>query len=131
MKFKIRNRLLGIRAIFLLLDTLVLEKWYHKIDWLSIRSVEPVAPYDFGHQALCETDFPREKTDENDRILGQATVEAIMQCVNEQAAGFLITGAAHRVEPAFANYHLILARIKKALDPKNKSHPCTGLYDTT
>jgi hypothetical protein len=87
-----------------------------------------VAPYDFCHNALCETDFPREKTDEDDKILGKATVEVIMQCVQAKATGFLVTGAAHRSGPAFANYHLILASIKKALDPQNIGNP-TRLID--
>ena len=60
--------------------------------------------------------------------MGQATVEAIIQCVKGQAAGFIITGAAHRIGPAFANYHLILARIKRALDPENIANP-TRLID--
>jgi len=82
-----------------------------------------VAPYDFCHGALSETDFPREKTDENDLILGKATVEVIMQCVKVKATGFLATGAAHKAGPVFANYHLILAKIKKALDPQNVGNP--------
>jgi len=87
-----------------------------------------VAPYDFCHNGLCETDFPREKTDENDLILGKATVEVIMQCVKEKATGFLVTGAAHRAGPFFANFHVILAKIKKALDPQNIGNP-TRLID--
>jgi glycolate oxidase len=83
-----------------------------------------VAVYDLGHHALCETDFPREKTDDNDRILGQATIEAIMQCVNEQVVSALVSNAlANRTGPAFANFHLMLAKIKKALDPNNIANP--------
>ncbi len=79
-----------------------------------------IAPYDFAHYALSETDFPREKTDENDKILGQATVEALMQCLKGQIASALVNNvAANRTGPNFANFHLILSSIKKGLDPNN------------
>jgi len=83
-----------------------------------------VAPYDFAHYALAETDSPREKTDENDRMVGRATVEAIMQCVSEGAPSALVNAlSAHRTGLAFASFHLILARIKQALDPNNVANP--------
>ena len=83
-----------------------------------------IAPYDFAHYALTETDFPREKTDENDRILGQAMVESSIRCVKEQVASGLVSGAPANVTgPAFANFHLILAKIKSTLDPNNVANP--------
>jgi FAD/FMN-containing dehydrogenase len=80
-----------------------------------------VAVYDLAHYALTETDFPREKTDENDRILAQAQVEAAIRRVNEGRVH--PGGSAHRFGPAFANFHLILAKIKEALDPSNVANP--------
>ena len=65
-----------------------------------------IAPGDFVHHALAETDFAREKTDENDSILGQALVEMRKQ---------RIIGS-----PAHA---LILAKLKKALDSNNVANP--------
>jgi len=80
-----------------------------------------VAVYDLAHHALAETDFPREKTDENDRILAQALGEASIQRINNDR---LNPGApANRFGPIFTNYHLILAKIKKALDPNNVANP--------
>jgi len=83
-----------------------------------------VAPYDFSHQALTETDFPREKTDENDMKLGQALVEVVTGCVNESALSVLVNlGPGQVVWPAFPSYPMILGKIKKALDPSNVANP--------
>jgi len=82
-----------------------------------------VAPYDLGHYALAETDFPREKTDENDGTLAKTIAETGMECVKGQIVNGLTVAAAHRFGPAFANFHLILARIKKSLDPSNVANP--------
>lgn len=80
-----------------------------------------VAVYDLAHSALTETDFPREKTDENDLILMKAMVEATMQRI--KAGRIQPGGQANRIGPAFANFHLILAKIKKGLDPYNVANP--------
>jgi len=88
-----------------------------------------VAPYDFAHHALAETDFPREKTDENDLKLLQALVEAATLCINSQVLGGLTSvGPGSIIWPAFPNYRLILPRIKQALDPYNVANP-TRLID--
>ncbi len=43
-----------------------------------------------------------------------------MQRINEHR---ITGGPAHRFGPVFANFHLILAKIKKALDPNNVANP--------
>ena len=68
-----------------------------------------VAPFDFSHFALSETDYPREKTDENDLVHGQGMM-VMYRPVNERG-------------PAFANLTQIVARVKKALDPNNVANP--------
>ena len=83
-----------------------------------------VAPYDLAHYALAETDFPREKTDENDLKLGQALVEATVKCVNQPAVGALANlGPGRVIWPAFPAYRLVLVKIKKGLDPNNVANP--------
>jgi len=83
-----------------------------------------VAAYDFSHHALSETDFPREKTDENDLKLGQALVEATTRCIKEQVlSGLTSVGPGRVIWPAFPNYRLILPKVKKALDPNNVANP--------
>jgi hypothetical protein len=90
-----------------------------------------VAPYDFAHSALSETDFPREKTDENDRQLIQALVEAAKRCVSEQVvSGLTSVGPGSVIWSAFPHYHLILPKIKRSLDPNNVANP-TRLIDVT
>ena len=79
-----------------------------------------VAAFDLAHYALAETDFAREKTDENDQILAQASVEGAMRRLN---AHRVTGGPADAIGPFCANFHLILAKIKKALDPNNVGNP--------
>ena len=85
--------------------------------------------YDLGHFATAEADLPREKTDDSDLVLGQALAEAITRGAEDQTIGF-VSGfwRAHQVGPSFANFHLILSKIKKALDPHNVANP-TRLID--
>jgi glycolate oxidase len=88
-----------------------------------------VASYDFSRFALAEVDVPREKTDENDRVWGQALGEVVTRRINEQATDVFTTStSAHKTGPVFANFHLMLAKIKKALDPNNVANP-TRLID--
>ncbi len=68
-----------------------------------------VAPFDFGHFALTETDYPREKTDEKDLVHGQG-IMIMYKPVNERG-------------PAFATLTQVFARVKKALDPNNIANP--------
>jgi hypothetical protein len=70
-------------------------------DWISL--------FDLGHFALAETDFPREKTDENDLIHGMG-LHLMYRPVNERG-------------PEFASNAALLSRLKKALDPGNIANP--------
>jgi len=83
-----------------------------------------IAPYDLGHCALAEVDFAHEKTDEICRTVLAAAADTISREMKNQIAGFSSCVApADRTGPAFANPHLILAKIKKALDPNNVANP--------
>jgi hypothetical protein len=121
----------GYSAINLIVDSLDDTERSFPPSWEILDKYTPpfldsdhpawIAPYDLGHYALAEVDFPREKTDENDQILAQASVEAAMQRVG--AGRVHAGGPANRFGPVFANFHLILAKIKKALDPNNVANP--------
>ena len=85
--------------------------------------------YDFGHFATAEVDFPREKTDESDLVFGKALTEAIAQGARDQTVSY-VSGLwrTHDIGRAFGNFHLILADIKRRLDPNNVANP-TRLID--
>ena len=53
--------------------------------------------------------------------MAQSSGEAATQRVNN--GGIVYGGPANRVGPAFANYHLILGKVKEALDPSNVANP--------
>jgi len=88
-----------------------------------------VAPYDFGHAALLENEYNHEKTDEACKAVLDNSTEAIAQDVKEQLIDFQnCTAPANRTGSSFADFHLIVAKIKKALDPNNIANP-TRLID--
>jgi len=68
-----------------------------------------VAPFDFSHFALSETDYPREKTDELDLTHGRGML-VMYKPVNERG-------------PAFSTLTRIFAGIKRTLDPNNIANP--------
>jgi hypothetical protein len=84
-----------------------------------------VTPYDLGHYALAEVDFPRQKTDEDDLnaarpLLVDSIKKNVQQGITPHGLGatpYNLNGA------AFANIHLIVAEIKRALDPNNIANP--------
>ena len=84
-----------------------------------------VTPYDLGHYALAEVDFPRQKTDEDDLNAARPLlVDSIKKNMQQgitthglSATPYNFTGA------AFANVHLIVAKIKRSLDPNNIANP--------
>jgi hypothetical protein len=84
-----------------------------------------VAPYDFGHFALAEMDVPREKLDDSDLIaVGGILQDIILKSVETQVPAFLLTTSSYdRTGAPFANIHLLVAKIKKALDPNNVANP--------
>ena len=83
-----------------------------------------VLSIDFGHQALSEVDFNIEKTQENMILAGNMFRE---MCMREAMEGWFSQpmGQAPQnlVGPFFYNFHRILAKIKKALDPNYVSNP--------
>jgi len=83
-----------------------------------------VDSYDFGHFACASTDFLHEKTDEACQAMVAMAREITTQDMNDQIIEF--TGSlspADRIGAAFANFHLILAKIKEVLDPNNVANP--------
>lgn len=86
-----------------------------------------IAPYEFCHFAIGETDFPYEKTPEDSK----ATVDSIMDMIKtdlshqeEGGTGIALGGPYHALAgPVFNDYHELLAGIKKAIDPNNISNP--------
>jgi len=84
-----------------------------------------VAPQDFGHFAMAEMDVPREKIDESDLIaVGGILRDVITESMENKIISFLSVGSEyHRIGSAFANIHLLVAKIKKALDPNNVANP--------
>jgi hypothetical protein len=80
--------------------------------------------YDFCHFASAEIDFPHEKTEEICQAVLNSAAETIAQDMEEQVIEFTTcVTPANRTGLAYANLHLILSRIKKALDPHNVANP--------
>jgi hypothetical protein len=92
-----------------------------------LDSVHPawVSSYDFGHHALAEMDVPREKQDDADLIaVGGILKDAIALSAKTKVPAFLITTSSYdRIGTVFANIHLLVARMKRALDPNNLANP--------
>jgi hypothetical protein len=100
----------------------ILDKYTPPI--LDCDHADWVAPYDFGHFALAEIDFPHEKTDEVCRAVVVSAADSIAQYMKDQITEFSSCIApANRTGAAFANFHLMLAMIKKGLDPNNIANP--------
>jgi glycolate oxidase len=94
---------------------------YDHCDWLLV--------YDFCHFASAEIDFPHEKTEEVCQAVLNSAAETIAQEMKEQVVEFTIcVTPANRTGPAYTNFHLMLAKIKKTLDPNNVANP-TRLID--
>ena len=77
-----------------------------------------------GHSAIAEVDFPHEKTEEACRAVVKSASDQIAREMADSTVQYTSGIApANRIGPAYANYHLILYKIKKALDPKNVGNP--------
>jgi hypothetical protein len=93
---------------------------YDHSDW--------VAPHDFSHAFLYEVDFPHEKTAEVGSVVAKAGGEVLRAGMKEQNLSGATGALLNAVGPTFANVHLIMAKIKKSLDPNNVANP-TRLID--
>jgi len=84
-----------------------------------------IVPYDFSHYALAEVDFPREKDDELDLVgVARLLQDAVAKNVATKVPDYLVSTTPLNVTgAAFANIHLLVAKIKKALDPNNIANP--------
>jgi len=83
-----------------------------------------ILPFDFCHQALGEVDYTFEKTEEFCEIVQRSMAEIIREDRKNKIIS-LASGMASlsMIGPDFANIHLIVAKIKKALDPNNVANP--------
>ncbi|MFC2003001.1 hypothetical protein ACFLV4_03540, partial [Chloroflexota bacterium] len=88
-----------------------------------------ILPFDFCHQALSESDYTFEKTEDVCEVVQQSFIELIRNNRQEGVIS-LSSGMAtlNVTERDFANVHLIMYRIKDALDPNNVANP-TRLID--
>jgi len=105
----------------------ILDKYSPPV--LDCDHADWVLAYDFCHFASAEVDFPHEKTDE----ICKAAVDSARETIVEEAKDIITeftmcVAPANRVGDAFANFHLIVGRIKQALDPGNLANP-TRLID--
>jgi len=83
-----------------------------------------ILAYDLCHFACAHSDFLHEKTGEVCEAVLRSGIETTGQDMKEQVVEFTsCISLANRTGPSFANFHLILARIKKALDPNNIANP--------
>jgi glycolate oxidase len=89
---------------------------YDHCDWVCV--------YDLSHFAHCEIDFHTEKKDSMRGKIREIAREATETELKEGTPGYCTQSAPlHYIGPFFANTHLIAAKIKKALDPKDVANP--------
>jgi glycolate oxidase len=89
---------------------------YDHCDWICV--------YDLSHFAHCEIDFLTEKKDSIRDKVRQIAKEATETELREGTPGYCTQSAPlHYTGPFFANTHLIAAKIKEALDPKDVANP--------
>ena len=100
----------------------ILDKYTPPI--LDSNHSDWVSAYDLCHFASAELDFPHERTDEVCKAVVMNAVEVISQDMKDQITEFTSCIApANRTGTAFGNFHLILAEIKRGLDPNNAANP--------
>jgi len=91
---------------------------------LDYDHCDSVMPFDLCHFGYGEVDFCHEKTEEICKIVLKCMGDDIRHGVKENITSFTVgTLAANRTGPEFANFHMPLAKIKKALDPNNVANP--------
>ncbi len=83
-----------------------------------------VLAMDFCHFATAEVDFPHEKNAEDCRQAVLSAREVLWSGIEAGLVEFTTCVVpADRTGPAFFDFHLILARLKDALDPANVANP--------
>ena len=83
-----------------------------------------VLAYDFCHFASAEVDLLHEKSPADSAAALLSAREVLERGIEVGILEFTTCAAqANRTGPAFADFHLILARIKGALDPANVANP--------
>ncbi|MFC2018796.1 FAD-binding oxidoreductase [Chloroflexota bacterium] len=89
---------------------------YDESDW--------ILPFDFCHSALCEIDYPFEKSPETCKEIATSFIDLIKRgrrdSIIDLATG--MTGLTV-IGKDFANIHLLMGRIKKSVDPNNVANP--------
>jgi len=89
---------------------------YDHSDW--------ILPYDLCHFAMTEVDFPHEKSQEVCQPVLLSSRDTVTRAVGDQVVEYLSCSTpADRTGSQFANFHIRLAKIKKALDPNNVANP--------
>ena len=83
-----------------------------------------VLPFDLGHYWMNEIDVPNEKSPEASMMLmGMSGEMMAMDCQAGWLNWTVVGGPGNIVGPYFDNFHLINAKIKKAIDPNNVANP--------
>jgi hypothetical protein len=83
-----------------------------------------VLAFDFCHFGGADNAGPFEKTEEVARaVLGEAMEQMAMDTKGGKTTFEIATAPVNVTGPSYANFHLPLAKIKKAFDPNNVSNP--------
>ena len=120
---------------WLMMDTLDSVLDYFPTVWEHMNRYTPpylegqgdsawVLTFDFCHFAGADNAGPFEKQDEQIKgVLGEAMEQIGIDTKNSMATFEVATTPVNVTGPAFANFHIPLAKIKKAIDPNNVSNP--------
>jgi len=81
-------------------------------------------PFDFCHSALFEVDFTHEKTEEVCATVVRSGIEILRRNIEDKVVSAAVgMSAMNSLGPSYANIHLPLIEIKRALDPYNVANP--------
>jgi len=120
---------------WLMMDTLDSCMDYFSTVWEHVREYTPpylegqgdsawVLTFDLCHFAGADNAMPFEKTEEVIKgVLGEAMEEIAIDTKRGMTTFEAATAPVNATGPSFANFHLPLAKIKKAFDPNNVSNP--------